>query len=69
MARSIGKRNITKLNAIVDEECQRVGFGQAAWDAIEKRIPAAWYEIWESAHDEIYMLIGDRVAHNAYERK
>jgi len=55
--RSIGKRNIAKLKQIIKEERQK---GIASVDErIMKRVPGEWYEIWESAYDEISRIVDD----------
>lgn len=63
--RSIGKRNITKLKALVAEEMSRgytLGLTPLAiHDRIEARVPADWFDIWESAHDEIERVTSDEV--------
>ena len=55
--RSIGKRNIRKLQAITREE-RALGIPSVD-DRIKARIPAEWYDLWESAHDEINRVIDD----------
>jgi hypothetical protein len=55
--RSIGKVNIRKLQKIVDEE--RTGGIPGLQDRVLRRIPDAWYDIWESAYDEIHRLVDD----------
>ena len=55
--RSIGKVNIRKLKAIVDSE--RAKGIPGLQDRVLRRIPDAWYDIWESAHDEIHRLVDD----------
>ena len=71
--RSIGKRNITKLKAIVQEEYDksRTSFSTNQYDLTEKikaRIPTEWYDIWESAWSEIERLIDDEVSRLIYQR-
>jgi hypothetical protein len=57
--RSIGKRNTDKLKQIVREEKAKGIPGVR--DRILDRIPESWFEIWESAHDEIYMIVEDEI--------
>lgn len=64
--RSIGKRNITKLKQIVKEEMVK-GIPNAI-ARIEDRIPLEWFEIWESAHDEIHRIVDDEVMRITYGR-
>ena len=63
--RSIGKRNIKKLQTIVAEEMTRgrqLGYTPAQIKGcIEARIPAEWYDIWESAWSEIERIVDDEV--------
>lgn len=69
--RSIGKVNIKKLNKIIEQEykakqdANRV-FGMnmnylGLESKIKARIPEEWYDIWESAHNEINRLIDDKI--------
>jgi len=60
--RSIGKRNIKQLQEICRAELatHETGIPYTTIEArIRARIPAEWYDIWESAHDEIERIIGD----------
>jgi hypothetical protein len=63
--RSIGKRNISKLKTIVAEEKAKGIPGLR--DRVMARIPAEWYDIWESAWSEIQRVVEDEVF--AAERK
>lgn len=73
--RSIGKRNIKKLQAIVKEEYNKKDlfggsayFGQNLRTQIESRIPEEWYDIWESAHNEIHRTVDDTITNLMYKR-
>jgi hypothetical protein len=74
--RSIGKWKIKKLNAIVQEEFDKMKPGQySPWidmdqvklkENIKERIPAEWYDTWESAWSEIERLIEDGMSRLLY---
>lgn len=73
--RSIGKRNIKKLVAIVKDEYNKKDlfggsayFGQNLRTQIESRIPEEWYDIWESAHNEIHNIVDDTITSLQYAR-
>ena len=71
--RSIGKRNIKKLQAMVIEEYNRKDlfgnvYGQNITAQVENRIPQEWYDIWESAHNEINRIIHDTITSIVYKR-
>ena len=63
--RSIGKVKIKKLKAMVHEEAAsaKSPYGGIEWaivDAkVKARVPEEWYDLWESAHDEINRIIMD----------
>jgi len=59
--RSIGKRNIKKLIAIVDKEYAYNPTQEALMHNIEAKIPAEWYDIWESACQEVDRIVYDRI--------
>lgn len=63
--RSIGKRNIRKLKELVQDEmaaCRDQGvYPHVAKERIACRIPREWYDIWESAHDEIERIVSDEI--------
>jgi len=62
--RSIGKVNIRKLRKIVEEEHAK---GEASVnERIRERIPAEWYDSWESAYSEIERLIDDMLSEIRY---
>lgn len=57
--RSIGKWKIKKLTALVEKEYsinRRVSA-----DEIKDRVPDDWFDIWESAWNEIERLIEDKL--------
>ena len=70
--RSIGKRNITKLKQIVIDEMVKgraeYATPQVIRERIDARIPSEWYDIWESAHDEIERVVSDEVMRVLYAR-
>ena len=70
MARSIGKINIKKLDKIIIEEYEKAPrYGKdinQIKNSIEARIPAQWYDIWESAWSEIERLISDKLTRLYY---
>ena len=58
--------NIKKLNRIIEEEVKRPDhFGDVSYadikERIENRIPAEWFDIWESAWNEIERLVSDGI--------
>jgi len=59
--RSIGKVNLRKLNAIIDDEARKKKGRAETVEAIKGRVPGAWYDIWESAWNEIERAIDDRL--------
>ena len=61
--RSIGKRNIKKLYAIVDEVYNAhtgANFTVIA-ELVMESVPTEWHMIWESAWSEMNRLIIDRL--------
>lgn len=70
--RTIGKRNIAKLKRIIAEEYNRKDIfgnyqrGLQLNGAISDRIPAEWFEIWESAWAEIERVISDETSRLTY---
>jgi len=74
--RSIGKVNIKKLNKIIAEEIAKPTartfstFCHAdVKEKIIERIPAEWFDIWESAHDEMHRIIEDALMAETYGTK
>ena len=70
--RSIGKRNVDKLKRIVEEEMTSgytQGLSQSEIEGrILDRIPAEWFDIWESAHDEIHRVMDDAATEFVHRR-
>ena len=58
--RSIGKRNIKKLRAMVIREMPIVD-SENVEERVERKIPEEWYDIWEGAGSEIDMIIFDTI--------
>jgi len=64
--RSIGAIKIKKLKSIVKDVVDKtndtfgIDFGNVVYK-VEARIPKEWYNVWESAHDEIRRLVRDEV--------
>jgi len=73
--RSIGKVKIKQLKALVKQELarpERLHMGIVchldARDEVMKKIPADWFNIWESAHDEIDRIVDDVLMDFVYGR-
>jgi len=70
--RSIGKRNIANLEKIISEEYAKdPSFqygGSSTEDRIKARVPAEWYDVWESAWSEIERLISDGISKRMYSK-
>jgi hypothetical protein len=73
--RSIGKARIKKLQALVKQElarperlCMGIVCHLDARDEVMKRIPADWYDTWESAHTEIENIVDDVLMEFIYRR-
>ncbi len=66
--RSIGKVKIKKLQKIVQEEYQRqkdtfyIMSFVALNDSIRERIPNEWYDLHETAYQEINRICDDEIA-------
>jgi len=54
MARTIGKRNMSKVKTLVDKAYKNGlrGYDEVC-DYVVKELPQEVFETWESAHDEI----------------
>ena len=66
--RTIGKRNIEKLKAIVDQEQSKGLEGIALHNKVNSLVPTAWFELWESAQNEIERIIWDRSFANRFKK-
>lgn len=64
--RSIGKRNIAKLKAIVSAEAAKGIPG--IHDRVIAQVPTEWYEIWEGACDEIERIADDELCRIIHQR-
>ena len=72
--RSIGKRNITMLKAIIQQEIKRMDKPWCGMDYklltknIEDRIPKEWYDIWEMSYSQIENIINDELCNYSHRR-
>lgn len=70
--RSIGKVKIKKLYKMVDDyvsSAKYIGNWELSARVIESKVPASWFDIWESAHHEIPRLISDRISAHVIARR
>lgn len=66
MARTIGKRNIKKLQDLTDKIGKERDWDHMTFAAVFEQVPLEFYEIWESAAAEINRVINDRIAEVKY---
>lgn len=66
MARTIGRKNISLVKRLVDEEFVKSAGGYNVDDAVIDRLPVEVFETWEGARSEIDNIIGERTSDIAH---